>query len=453
MKKSFHKIIHYITSRAVKSKYLLQDKHSFKPMLIEIEDRPVSPVGHFILWTIVIVFLISLGGLYFAKIDVVVTARGKFIPSGNVKTIQATYNGIIKDILVKEGDIVKKGQLLIKADVQLIKTKIQAKQNESNNLFIKQKRLSSLIENINFYYEPYMKKEQYKYEKNIFKNELFALKKKELVFLGKIKNVKEKIIINNLEKNAKKSTYDLEQLKEKQLKEVIDIIPRINYETTYYKIKSLKNEIKSYDNKLIALKNNLKELEYKKTLVKYNANSKYYSKIMEARKKNNTLQAEIQNLTLQKSKYNIISPVDGYILKIDVNTLDGVLTPAQKLLTIVPSNVKILAQVDVLNKDIGFISTNMPTLIKVDTFDFQKYGFIKAKVKKISTSSIERKKTGLVYEVFLEIDKEYLVYNNKKKILKPGMTVTAELKVGKRRVIEFFVYPAIKYLHEGMSII
>ncbi len=186
MKKSFHKIIHYITSRAVKSKYLLQDKHSFKPMLIEIEDRPVSPVGHFILWTIVIVFLISLGGLYFAKIDVVVTARGKFIPSGNVKTIQATYNGIIKDILVKEGDIVKKGQLLIKADVQLIKTKIQAKQNESNNLFIKQKRLSSLIENINFYYEPYMKKEQYKYEKNIFKNELFALKKKELVFLGKI---------------------------------------------------------------------------------------------------------------------------------------------------------------------------------------------------------------------------------------------------------------------------
>ena len=453
MKKLFHKIIHYIGNKAVGNKYLLQDKHSFKPMLIEIEDRPVSPVGNFILWTIIIVFFLSLAGLYIAKIDVVVTARGKLIPSGDVKTVQATYNGVITKILVKEGDIVKKGDILIKTDINIIQTKILSTQEEYNNLLIKERRLNAHLNKSSFSFDKFMNKKQYTYEQNIFENENQGLSKKKAVVEAKTKGVKEQIEIILLEKNSKMATYNLEKLKEKQLKKVIDIIPRINYETTYYKVLSLKQDIKSYANKFLVLNKKLKELEYEKKLLDFTAKSKYYTQIIETRKKIDEAKSQLITLNLQKNKYDITSPVDGYILKLDINTLDAVVTPAQKLLTIVPHNVKMIAQVDVLNKDIGFIFTNMETLIKVDTFDFQKYGFIEAKIKKISTSSIQRKEVGLVYEVFLEINKEYLLYNDKKKILKPGMTITAELKVGKRRVIEFFIYPAIKYLHEGMSII
>jgi hemolysin D len=453
MNKLFLKIKQYLISKLANNKYLLQDKHSFKPILMEIEDRPVNPVGHFILWAVISVFFISIIWLSVSEIDVVVTARGKLVPIGDVKTIQSTYNGVIKKILVKEGDIVKKGDLLIETDMQIITTQLSAKQEEIDNLIIKIKRLDSLITNIPFKYKRYMNKEQYVYEKDMFDNEKNGLFKQILVYDEKIKEINQKIILNTLEKNGKIANLKFEEVKEKSLKKILDIIPKKDYLKVQYNVIALKNDIKSYENKLNVLKNNLQELEHKKKLVHLTSNSKYYSELIESRKKKYKLAAEVTTLNLQKSKYAIVSPVNGYVLKLDVHTLDGVVTPAQKLLTIVPDHVKIMAQVDVLNKDIGFIYDKMDSLLKIDTFDFQKYGFINATIINISTSSIDRKNVGLVYEVLLDIEKEYLLLNNEKKILKPGMTVSAELKVGKRKVIEFFIYPAIKYLREGMSII
>lgn len=94
----------------------------------------------------------------------------------------------------------------------------------------------------------------------------------------------------------------------------------------------------------------------------------------------------------------------------------------------------------------------MVAAIKVDTFNFQKYGLIPAIVSHVSDDSIDDEKLGPVYEIYLEPKKEFLVVKGEKVYLNSGMSVTAELKVGKRRVIEFFIYPLIKYLDEGMSV-
>ena len=259
--------------------------------------------------------------------------------------------------------------------------------------------------------------------------------------------------IARLEKQNKQTNLDEQKIKQAQYKKVIDIIPRIQYTEVQYKVVFLKNEIKTYDNKLLGLNNNLQELSKQKELLRFTNNSKYYKELREIDQAKNKLIAEVETLNLQKYKYNIISPVDGYILKLDMTTHDGVVTPAQKLMTIVPNTVKLRAMVDVENKDIGYIGDKIEALLKIDTFDFQKYGFIHAKLKKISNSSVEREKVGLVYEAELVLESNHLLYNGQKKLLKPGMTVTAEMKVGKRKLIEFFIYPAIKYFNEGMSII
>ena len=94
-----------------------------------------------------------------------------------------------------------------------------------------------------------------------------------------------------------------------------------------------------------------------------------------------------------------------------INTIGGVVSPAEKLISIVPKDSPLIVKVNVLNQDIGFVKNDMNSKIKIDTFSFQKYGF---------------------FEV--------------------GMSVTAEIKVGKRRVIEFFIYPIIQYLDEGLSV-
>lgn len=105
-----------------------------------------------------------------------------------------------------------------------------------------------------------------------------------------------------------------------------------------------------------------------------------------------------------------------------------------------------------MNKDVGFVNSGMNTAIKVDSFDFQKYGTLKGLLLQVSKDSIEDKNLGLVYEAYIRPEETRLTVDGAEVRLATGMSVTAEIMVGKRRVIEFFIYPLIKYLDEGISV-
>jgi hemolysin D len=129
-----------------------------------------------------------------------------------------------------------------------------------------------------------------------------------------------------------------------------------------------------------------------------------------------------------------------------------VVTPAQKLMIIVPGSAPLTIKASVLNKDIGFIRDSMDVSVKVDAFDFQKYGILSGTVRSISKHSTEDEKLGPVYEVFVTPKETTLLVEGKRVPITSGMSLTAEIKVGKRRVIEFFIYPIIKYLDEGIKV-
>ena len=105
-----------------------------------------------------------------------------------------------------------------------------------------------------------------------------------------------------------------------------------------------------------------------------------------------------------------------------------------------------------LNQDIGFVKEGMPASIKIDTFSFQKYGMIEGRVKTVSKNSIEDEKLGRVYEVYITPLSHTLKVEGKNEEIRTGMSLNAEINVGKRRIIEFFIYPLIKYLDEGLSV-
>jgi hemolysin D len=135
-----------------------------------------------------------------------------------------------------------------------------------------------------------------------------------------------------------------------------------------------------------------------------------------------------------------------------IHTEGGVVTPAQELLRVVPKSSPLIMKVKVLNKDIGFIKKQMQSAVKIDTFNFQKYGLVEGEVMHISNDAIEDEQLGFVYEVFIKPKQKYMEVEGEKVTISSGMSVTAEVKVGKRRIIEFFIYPLIKYLDEGMSV-
>ena len=163
---------------------------------------------------------------------------------------------------------------------------------------------------------------------------------------------------------------------------------------------------------------------------------------------------EIRNkrIQIEKQKQIIKSPIDGYVNTILVHTIGGVVTPAEKIMTIVPKDASLMIKAKVLNQDVGFVEAGMPVSVKVDTYNFQKYGILDGEVTVVAPNSIDDERMGPVFEVYIEPKNTTLLVEGKEQTIKFGMTTTNEIKIGKRRIIEFFIYPLIKYMDESIKV-
>jgi hemolysin D len=146
----------------------------------------------------------------------------------------------------------------------------------------------------------------------------------------------------------------------------------------------------------------------------------------------------------------IRSPIDGIVQQLEIHTTGAILTPAQPLMLVVPEGGKLQFEVWALNRDIGFIHNTQEAEIKVETFNFQKYGTLDAIVDTVATEAVEDQQRGLIYRVLLSSEKDYFTVENNDIYLIPGMAVTAEIKTRQKRVIEYFLEPFKTYMSEGL---
>lgn len=330
------------------------DAHEFRPLLSEIEEHPLNPLGNVIFWLIISFIVIAGLWAYFGKVDIVVTARGIIIPNGEEKVIQPLEKGVVSEIRVEEGDYVAKGQTLA-----IVSPAEYEPELELNNLREEEARIS------------------------------------------------EQIASDRTKLSVARDTQS-------RLNSVRDIIPQARYDESVKESTELSHEINSL-----------------------------YASLNQVRNK---------RIQLEKQRQILTSPIDGYVNKILVHTIGGVVTPAEKIMTIVPKNAKMVVKAKVLNQDVGFVEENMPVSIKIDTYNFQKYGIINGVVTLVSPNSIQDEKLGDVYEVYIEPKNTTLLVEGKEQSIKFGMTTTNEIKIGKRRIIEFFIYPLIKYMDESIKV-
>ena len=430
-----------------------KDRHEFKPLLVEIEDKPLNPLGRSLLWIIIAIIFFGVLWLYLAKVDIVVSARGKIIPAGEIKTLQPIETGVISKLLVKEGEFVHKGQLLVEIDPSVTETNLDSKVKNLELLELEIARITALIQNTPFQVDKSDVDKDllatqeliYTTTKKGHEQQLALIKQQKLQVDQQIESAK--VDVSRLQQHS-----DNVQKKEKDLLEVIDIIAKQEYDDVHKQAIEYEEQIHMKEHDIVQLQEKLNELKQQELLTTQDYQNKLLEELTKKRKEATLLKVEIESIKFQKAKQSISSPVDGYVSKLMVHTIGGVVTPAEKLILIVPKDAPLIIKATVLNKDIGFIKEGMTAELKIDTFDFQKYGLIDAVVSHVSDDAIEDEKLGPVYEVYLKPKKNYLMVKGKKEYLSSGMSVTAELKVGQRRVINFFLYPLIKYLDEGMSV-
>ncbi|MDD2369877.1 MAG: HlyD family type I secretion periplasmic adaptor subunit [Sulfuricurvum sp.] len=430
-----------------------KDKHEFTPLLVEIEERPTSPLGRSLLWSLFAFLTIALLWLFFAKIDVVVSARGKVIPVGEIKTLQPVETGVIGSILVKEGQSVKKGEVLMEIDPSVTQSDLESKQKNLSLLELEIERLDAQINDRAFHPSSTCQ------DTAAIATQQMMYTSGKLAYDQQRQVLQEQIRQNNEATETAKA--DLSRLKqllasakdhEARLKEVLDIIAKKEYEDAKNQRIEYQEQLTMKEHVIAQSQGKLNELNQQLHLVTQEYRNKLLTDLTQKSKEATSLRTEVETTQFRNAKQQIIAPVDGYVGKLLVHTVGGVVTPAEKLLTLIPKGVPLIIQATVLNQDIGFITKEMEAAIKIDTFDFQKYGLLHGTVKHIADDAIDDEKLGPVYEITIDPKETTLKVEGKDLTINPGMSVTAELKVGKRRVIEFFIYPMIKYLDEGLSV-
>ena len=428
----------------------MNDIHEFKPLLIEIEDKPLNPLGRIILYLVLAIMVFATAWLILAKVDVVVSAQGKVIPSGEIKILKPLESGVVSKIFVKESDRVKKGDILIQIDPTVTDASLSSKQDD---LAVTNSDIALLEALIN--------------ESNLSKDELNKLNSSQLSLYNsqkqilastyesnkaKLNSAKLDIKANESEVNRLSLLLNKEEEAKTRLQKVLDLIAKKEYEEVSKNIINLKEQ---RDIALYRLKESNKKLE---EIIEENQKaiktikSSWIETSLNKEKEKRELSAQINAILFSNKTQQIKSPVDGFVGKLLVHTEGGVVNPNDNLISIVPSDAPLIIKASVLNKDIGFLKLDQEVAVKIDTFSFQKYGLLHGNIIEISKDAIEDEKLGLIYEIKIKPKSLDIKVEGETKQLEIGMSVIAEVKTGKRRVIELFIYPIIKYMDEGLSV-
>ncbi len=247
---------------------------------------------------------------------------------------------------------------------------------------------------------------------------------------------------------------------------------RIAYLDAQTRLVDQQNERIVQQRKLVEIEAARQALEQQLGQTKSGFERQVLSDLSDAQKKVDEFSQDLVKAERKSDEQILRSPTDGTVQQLALHTVGGVVTPAQQLMMIVPTESQLEAEAMISNRDIGFVSAGQDAEIKIDTFNFTRYGLLHGKVTSVSQDAIVRDKPNaktdaskpegalsdssepegqeLLYSTKVSLDRTQMQVEDRIVNLAPGMAVTVEIKTGKRRLIEYLMSPLLRYGHESL---
>lgn len=430
-------------------------EREFLPAALEIQETPPSPIGRLITGVIILFFLTAIIWATLGKVDIIAVARGHIIPNGHSKVIQPLEIGTIRQIHVAEGDKVEQGQVLIELDAQTALADRQRLDQEIATLDDEINRLKQL--------ESWLAQEPSQQQQEIDTG-LPALQQRLLLsqwreYLARIdtlikeqnkieaekagiaQQVKKLVatlpILTRRAKNLQKLSSK-KYLAEEQYLEMEQARLEMQHDlaTNRKRTEELQEAIATIDSRI-----DQTEKEFR---------SQTLLQLQEAQQQRAALRQERIKAEQRVRAQTLKAPIPGVVQQLTVHTIGGVVTPAQQLMVIVPDGDNLEIEAMIENKDIGFLQEGQPAEVKIDAFPFTKYGIIDGRLTDISNDAVANENLGLIYKARVQMKSSEIQVDERRVKLNPGMTVAVEVKTGKRRVIEYFLAPLLRYRQESI---
>ena len=438
-----------------KIKGMNEHEKEFLPAVLEVTETPPSHAARMLTYTIIIMFATLIIWSVVGKIDIIATATGKLMPASNIKTIQTLTDSEIEEIYVQEGQYVKEGEALLKFNQTEVLANISRVKNEIEALEIAVARLKALLTDNpeeNFKYNPEIDEYLIRMHTDLLKTQLAEKSAQTEVLDGQIiKAEKEKDTIQAELTRIERLLPNVQERIEKK-KILVDqkLMARLAFLEQEEELINLQEQKNVQLKKLAETEANIEALKKEKQQYLAEFNKNIMQELTENRKQLESYQQELIKYEEALKRTTVKAPLSGYVQQLVYHTKGGVVETAKPIMNIVPEDYKLEAEVQILNKDIGFVRAGQEAEIKIDSFPFTKYGTIKGKIRTISGDAIQDEKLGLVFNARLNLEDNKIKADGQIVQLKPGMSVTAEIKTGKRRVIEYLLSPVMKYLDESM---
>ena len=429
----------------------------FLPAALEIQETPPSPLGRRILWILLGLFIIGLLWSILGRVDIVVTAQGRVIPSDRVKTVQSAQAGVIAQLLVSEGQLVQQGETLMRLD----STGINAEKLQIENAL--EKAQMELLWRQGF--------ENWLISGGKTRNTYHAVNSPQyrdaIIVLGE-KITEFSATVLGMEKELSSFLAELDATgaeRQRSLAGLSILSERVQaYETLVKNQHGARIQYLELLQQQTELEQSLPSIAAYQRKLRTEANavdSRISAFISDTRGQNlreiNRLQSEISTFSQDhekvlyiESQLTVKAPVTGTVEELQVHTIGGVLSGGQEVMKIVPDGVAVEVDALLENKDIGFIHEGLDAEVKFETFNFTKYGVVPAKVLDIGEDAIEDKTGAWKYRMRLGLEQQTIQVGDKLLKLSPGMIASVEVRTGTRRIIEFLLAPLLRYRHESI---
>lgn len=430
----------------------------FLPAALELQETPPSPIPRLTIKILVSLFLIALLWSCFGKIDVVAVAQGKIIPDDRTKVIQSPELAIVRRILVRDGQHVKAGQILIQLDATNAGADRNRVDSEHGSAELQAARAQAMIVALNSGQSPRLRTPP-----NV---DPTAVADEQRLLAGEYGELQARLAALDEQTAQRRAELETSQQRVAKLR---DTLPMVRQRAEDFRGLAEKNFVAKHallekEQALVetqrdlateqsrsreldhAIQQNLRERGSLLAQAKRNA----LDELNQAQIKATSLTQELVKAEQRNTLLTLKAPVDGVVQQLAVHTVGGVVKEADPLLQVVPQNDRLVVEAQIENKDIGFVYAGQQAEVKVETFSFTKYGTLPGKVLTVSNDAVQDEQRGLIYPARVQLNKSSVRVENKQVNLSPGMAVTAEIKIGKRRVIEYFLSPLSEHLQESL---
>lgn len=389
-----------------------------------------------------------------ASMDVVVSAQGHVIPSGKSKVVQPLEAGVVRSIRVHDGQRVRAGDVLIELDPTVAVAGGQRLAREQWESAADVARSAALARGTRLQIDERTPSDVRANAQAVFSSRL-AEQEARLAALGAdLARRGADRDANEANLRQLQASLPLVQKKHAMRQELAQSghIAETGLIETQLELINLQKEIAVQENRLKEAEAGRLAADRQRAQAVAEFRAHAATELVEASRRRDTAEQELVKAQQRERQQVLRAPIDGVVQQLSVTTVGGVVTPAQPLLTVVPDNTPLEVEAQVLNRDIGQLAVGQRVVAKVETFDFTRWGYIEGEVLWVGTDAVPDQKLGSVYPVRIRLvsNETPNSVNGRPGLIAPGMSVTADIRTGQRRMIEYFLAPMLRTKHESL---